>query len=200
MHKEKDEAAAKAQAKAKAKAEKLAAKAKAKADVEQAIVDTKAKKLADKQAAEQKAAEVAAAKKQVKSNLSQPKVEQPKVEPPKTSAAVKTLDTPEQAQAREAIAHLMFQEAANNSSTPAAKPAVKAEVKPKKAEKPTVAAKPKLMEPAKAVTPAIVSAAPPLPINSVQQHKLAELLTKYKADMVTPAEYQNLRAEILANP
>ena len=196
LHKEKDEAAAKAQAKAKAKAE-----------AEQAVVDTKAKKLAKKQAAEQKAAEVAAAKKQVKFNLAQAKVERAKIEQPKTSTAVKTSDTPEQAKAREAIAHALFQDAANNSTAPAAKPATPAPVakpivkaKPMKAEKPIVAKKPKVVEPAKVVAPAIVSAAPPLPINSVQQHKLAELLTKYKADMVTPAEYQKLRAEILANP
>ena len=92
------------------------------------------------------------------------------------------MDTPDQTKAREAIAHSMFQDAA--------KPAAPA----------PVAEKPKVVQPARAVAPAIVSVAPPLPINSIQQHKLAELLTKYKADMVTPDEYQKLRAAILANP
>jgi DNA polymerase III gamma/tau subunit len=162
--KEKDAAAAAAQAKAKAKAEKLAAESKAKADLAK------------------KAAEVAAAKQQVKSNLSQTKVESPKVEQPKTSTKAKTLDTPEQAKAREALAHSMFQDAANTAPATAAKPAVTS------------------APVAKPVAPAVVNVAPPLPINSVQQHKLAELLTKYKADMVTPDEYQKLRAAILANP
>ena len=178
--KEKDEAAAKAQAKVKAKADKLAAEAKAKADAEKAVADAKAKKLADKKAAEQKAAEVTAAKQQVKSNLNQPKVE-----PSKTSATVKTTDTPEQAKAREALARSLFQDAASAPTATATKP---------------IAPKPAVKAEAKLSAPAIVSVAPPLPINSIQQHKLAELLVKYKADKVTPDEYQKLRAAILANP
>jgi len=40
--------------------------------------------------------------------------------------------------------------------------------------------------------------APPLPFNAEQQQRLAELLAKYKTDLITPEEYQKQRAAILA--
>ena len=42
--------------------------------------------------------------------------------------------------------------------------------------------------------------APALPISAVKQHRLAELLAKYKADQITPEEYHRERAKILAEP
>lgn len=39
---------------------------------------------------------------------------------------------------------------------------------------------------------------PPLPISSDQQQRLSELLQRYKADQVTPEQYQTERAKILA--
>ena len=42
--------------------------------------------------------------------------------------------------------------------------------------------------------------APPLPISAAKQSQLQALLVKYKADQVTPEEYQAQRAAILAQP
>jgi len=41
---------------------------------------------------------------------------------------------------------------------------------------------------------------PPLPISSEKHEKLNELLQRYKADQVTPEQYQTERAKILAGP
>jgi hypothetical protein len=41
---------------------------------------------------------------------------------------------------------------------------------------------------------------PALPISSEKQQRLAELLQRYKADQVTPEQYQTERAKILAGP
>ena len=42
--------------------------------------------------------------------------------------------------------------------------------------------------------------APPLPISAAKEAQLQTLLAKYKANQITPGEYQKLRAEILAQP
>ncbi len=42
--------------------------------------------------------------------------------------------------------------------------------------------------------------APPLPISAEKEQRLQELLTKYKADQITPDQYQKERAKILAEP
>jgi hypothetical protein len=42
--------------------------------------------------------------------------------------------------------------------------------------------------------------APPLPISAAKEAQLQALLAKYKADQITPVEYQKQRAEILAQP
>ncbi len=42
--------------------------------------------------------------------------------------------------------------------------------------------------------------APPLPISADKQARLQALLAKYKADQISPEEYQKQRAEILAEP
>jgi hypothetical protein len=41
---------------------------------------------------------------------------------------------------------------------------------------------------------------PPSPISSEKQQRLGELLQRYKADQVTPEQYQVERAKILAGP
>jgi hypothetical protein len=41
---------------------------------------------------------------------------------------------------------------------------------------------------------------PLLPISATQQAQLQALLEKYKANQITPEEYYNQRAEILAQP
>lgn len=42
--------------------------------------------------------------------------------------------------------------------------------------------------------------APALPISADKQARLQALLAKYKADQITPEEYQKQRGEILAEP
>jgi hypothetical protein len=42
--------------------------------------------------------------------------------------------------------------------------------------------------------------APPLPISADKGQRLQELLKKYKADQLTPEQYQKERAKILAEP
>ena len=41
---------------------------------------------------------------------------------------------------------------------------------------------------------------PPLPISADKEQRLQELLKKYKADQLTPEQYQTERAKILAEP
>lgn len=181
-------------AKAKADADKAAAKAKAKADAEQAAADMKAQKAAAKKAADQKAAEIAAAKKQVKTNMEQPKMEQPMtVDAPRVTPG--NTDTPEQAKAREALAHSLFEESAATPTTPMA-PAIQPSPVPMLAPAPA----PKVQEPSKVMQPSlpVMPMAPALPISEDKQQKLQELLGKYKADQITPEEYQKQRAAILA--
>ena len=43
-------------------------------------------------------------------------------------------------------------------------------------------------------------AAPPAPINTTKQQQLTDLLNKYRADQITPEEYQKQRADIMAQP
>jgi len=194
------------QAAAQKEADEIAAKAKAKADAAQAAADLKAQKLAAKKAADQKAAEVAAAKKQVKANLESPK---PVVEAKPTTIIPQPGDTPAQAKAREALAKSLFDEAAAkpvDATAPAAtlppdslatSPERLNLKKPEPAPEPAVAAAP---APKTVIAPAPIGMAPPLPISMDKQQKLQELLTKYRADQVTPEEYQKQRAAILAEP
>ncbi len=42
--------------------------------------------------------------------------------------------------------------------------------------------------------------APPLPISAEKQQKLSDLLRKYKMDEITPEQYHEQRAKILAGP
>jgi hypothetical protein len=42
--------------------------------------------------------------------------------------------------------------------------------------------------------------APALPVSAAKEAQLKALLGKYKADQITPVEYQKQRAEILAQP
>jgi hypothetical protein len=41
---------------------------------------------------------------------------------------------------------------------------------------------------------------PPLPISADKQRRLADLLVKYQADTITPEQYHQQRAKILAEP
>jgi len=74
-----------------------------------------------------------------------------------------------------------------------AKPAVVKQAKPKpEPEEKAVAAKP-----ARVFAPV---EPPPSPISSAKEARLAELLRKYKADEITPQQYHEQRAKILAEP
>jgi hypothetical protein len=42
--------------------------------------------------------------------------------------------------------------------------------------------------------------APALPIEATKEQRLQALLQQYKADQITPAQYQKQRAEILSGP
>ena len=203
-----DKAAAKAKAKAAAAqkaADEAAAKAKAKADADQAAADLKAKKAAAKKAADEKAAEIAAAKKQVKASMENPKPAEAAPmtmtsAPSATSEAPTTGDTPAQAKAREALAHSLFEESAGTPATPAtpATTMTAPPMTPMTPAAPTTPAANPPMKPVMASGP--IGMAPPLPISAEKQQKLADLLAKYRADQVTPEEYQKERADILAAP
>jgi hypothetical protein len=77
-------------------------------------------------------------------------------------------------------------------SVKAQETAVKPDVKPK-TEK--LSAKP-----AKGLQPFQPIQGPPLSISADKQERLAELLRKYRADEITPEEYHQQRAKILAEP
>ena len=176
--------------KAKAKAEKEAAKAKAKADAAKAAADAKAQKAAAKKAADQKAAEIAAAKKQVKANMEQPK--------PAVVETAPVTDTPAQVQAKQAMANSLFQD---SSPAPTVPPTSEVQVnKPAPVVTAVVPAPaPAPVKVGQSIYPTLPSP-PPLPISMEKQQKLQELLTKYRADQVTPDEYQKQRAAILNEP
>ena len=70
----------------------------------------------------------------------------------------------------------------------------------------TTAPKPKAGPPPKK-TPAVKGQTvfqpievPPLPISADKQQRLAELLRKYRADELTPEQYHEERAKVLAEP
>jgi len=188
-------------------ADRAAAKAKAKADAAKAAADLKAQKAAAKKAAAEKAADVAAAKKQLKQNMESPKPTEATsalVESAKpaeaTAVPVESTDTPAQAKAKEALANSLFQQSATPvaPASPAA-PAAGTAPAPAAVATPAPVAPP--MTPAKMTTPAMpVMTSPPLPISADKQQQLQALLEKYKADQLTPAEYQTQRAAILAQP
>jgi hypothetical protein len=201
---------AKAKAKAKAKADKIAAETKAKADAEQAAADKKAKKEAAKLAAAQKTAEEAAAKASAKTVAPVSVKIEPspvvKAQPAPKLMTAANGDNPAQAAARAALAQKLFETSQTKSGweAPSQKPAVK-ETKPMvKAEKPKAVAPVKAEKPkSNFATPEpslkpVEAPASPLPAS--KQQKLQELLAKYKADQITPAEYFSQRTMILNEP
>jgi hypothetical protein len=138
-----------------------------------------------------------------------------------TAVAPVGVDNPDQAKAREALAHSLFEMDANTSTqpvttytpppatatttTPATTPATTAPVMstpattpaptPAPAPAPVIVAKPM---PSVSLPASPLAMPPPLPISEEKHQKLQELLTRYKADQITPEEYQKERAAILA--
>jgi hypothetical protein len=111
-----------------------------------------------------------------------------------TTAAASS-DNAAQTAARAALEEKMRELNAQQAATNAAKPAAAAPV-----QSPVVATPPASANyPGKELgLPPIT--APPLPISAAKDAQLHELLAKYMADQVTPAEYQSNRAEIMAEP
>lgn len=112
-------------------------------------------------------------------------------------------DTPAQAEARAALAQKMA-----DLGMPMNQPAAPAVPAPAPAP---VAAKPPMSQLAVVAAPApaknstttlqrIPMVAPPLPISTTKEEKLRILLAHYEADQITPEQYHEQRAAILAAP
>ena len=141
-----------------------------------------------------------------------------------------TSDAEAQAKARAALEHKMSELNQQNWATPAVAPAAPPaprpgaiqpatpEVKPAAPQTQPVAISPVKPAPP-AVKPEVVSPAnqvnanypgkelglnpiqaPPVPISAAKEAQLQELLEKYKANQITPAQYHTERARILAEP
>lgn len=206
--------------KAKIKAEKLKAK--------QAAAELKARQEAEKQAAQkqealaaqqkkaaadQAAAEAKARTEAEKQAAQQQKVSQAIVFTETTAPAAPVVgDTPAQAAARAALLK-QLQSGAPQPTTPPTTQASAAPVqktaKPK--AKPVPAVQPVVAQPSKPVPAEVKNypgkelglkpiAAPASPLDATKEQKLQALLVKYKADQLSPEEYHQQRAAILAAP
>jgi hypothetical protein len=63
---------------------------------------------------------------------------------------------------------------------------------------PVAAGQPAEAKPVPAVPAPVPMVAPPLPISGTKEQRLAELLRQYKADTITPQQYHEQRAKIIA--
>jgi colicin import membrane protein len=145
----------------------------AKATVKNSADEAKAKKLAEKKAAEAQAKAKAAQK-------------AADLKAHKAAAVVKAKE--DAAAKKQHDADVAAAKKQHDADVVAAKK--QAKLNTDAAQKPPVAA----------VVSAPDMTAPPAPVNSSKQQQLADLLNKYKADQVTPDEYQQQRAAILAQP
>jgi hypothetical protein len=158
----------------------------------------------------------------------EPKVEVPAVEEKTTAAPSKPVEeseSPAQRRALEALRKAMEQDKASRASStkpprsPAVKPTPVVAAEPKKTPKPvktdeakTIAAeakKPKAKNNASKASvkkTEVVEATPAAPVAETpsgpktKQQRLVELLEDYKADKITPQEYHEQRAKIVAEP
>jgi hypothetical protein len=122
--------------------------------------------------------------------VAKPVESRPAAAAPKTSVQVKpTDDAAHEAAMRQALTKAMDEK---NSATTAAKPAVKAAVAKPPAK--VSAATPETAVPVMAP----LKYDPNLPLSAEKQERLNTLLEKYMADQVTPQEYHEQRAKILA--
>ena len=154
--------------------------------------DLKAKQAADKMLADQQAAQAKAAAN------AKPAANQPtEAERAAMAAAIKE-------RMAAADQSKITTQAATNS------PATMAQAKKEKKQKPVAGTQPVATapQPAKTTDDNYAGkdlgmqpiAAPPLPIPASKQQELQDLLVKYRADLVSPDEYQKERAAILAKP
>jgi hypothetical protein len=126
-------------------------------------------------------------------------------------ATVRAQDNPAQAAARAALMKQMNQQPAPPTQPPPAAPAAPqtpvAPAAPAAAAAPVIvmqtnaAAVPPAPKPATVSIPGRVPiVAPALPISLSKEERLQALLDLYKADQITPEQYQKQRAAILAEP
>jgi hypothetical protein len=196
-------------AKAKAKAEKAAADAKAKQDA----ADAKAKKEAEKKLAEQQAAQAKADKAAADAKAKQDAAAKASADKMAMDSAPKNSDNQTEAQ-KAAMAQIMAAEVPTNTMTMAqsptnapatkAKPVAKVKKQKKKKAEPatqTAAAQPAMDEnyPGKDIGMKPITVPPP-PVSASKVEKLQALLAKYRADQISPEEYQQQRAAIIADP
>jgi hypothetical protein len=129
------------------------------------------------------------------------------------AVTIRAVDTPAQAAARAAVAAKLLELDAETPpwTNTAAKPAavtpaektvvmtpVNGETKAQKEAAKKAAAKAALAASANPELKPIV--APASPLSATKELRLQDLLVKYKADQVSPEEYQRQRAAILAEP
>jgi hypothetical protein len=178
-------------AKAKAKADKAAAAVKAKQEAAQAAADLKAKKEADKKLAAQRAAEAKAAKAQAKA--------QAKANQAAAAASVKAEADQKAAAQKAAVNAAMADKQAAEAQAKANPPAAETKPVPPPAVVPPPAQTGDVNYAGKDIGMKPIEA-PALPISASKEEQLQALLAKYKADQITPEEYHNQRAAILAQP
>lgn len=106
----------------------------------------------------------------------------PAVQAPVATETAPGVDTPAQAAARAALEQKMQEMGGAPAPQPSATPS---------------AAKPVVSAPAKTTGERVITA-PPLPINLSKEQKLDWLTQQYKADQITPEQYHEQRAAILA--
>lgn len=201
-------------AKAKAKADKAAADAKAKQEADQAAAkarakqaaaELKAKQEADKKLAEQQAAEAKANAKQAEVKTDTDKQEADKRLEAEKAALVAAM------RQREAAAAQAGNVSRTTTNQPAAKLKPVTKAKKEKKQKPAPAAQAAAAtsaQPTNTVESNYAGkelgmkpiASPALPIAAGKAERLQALLTKYKADLISPEEYHQQRAAILAEP
>jgi hypothetical protein len=193
-------------AKAKAKADKAAAATKVKQDADQSAAGLKAKQEAEKKLAEQQAAQAKAATAQAEAKTKADKAAA-------AAAAKQEADQREEAQHAALAAAMAANSQASASPTATNAPAAKAKVAKAKKEKKQKPA-PTAQSTAAPAQPANTAgnnyagkdlgmkpiAAPALPIAASKEERLQALLVKYKADQISPEEYHQQRAAILAEP
>jgi hypothetical protein len=119
-----------------------------------------------------------------------------KAAPKTTLAAPVAADSDTIAKAREAVREKMKV----LETQPSAEAAAVAATAPKSAAAPMVAAPAKKSKTLKGAPVFPPMQAPPPTISADMQTRLTELLQKYKAEQLTPEEYHQQRAKILAEP
>lgn len=201
---------AKEEAKAKAKAEKAAAEAKARQDAENAKAAAAAKAKADQEAKAKAKADKAAAEAKARQDAAQAQaqakvVEQEKAEADKAALATSQTNSMADMNMAGTMPGGTNTLAPRNPAPTESQPPAQTSEKKKKEQPPPTTAAPQAtsntstnyiggslgMKPI---------AAPPLPISASKEDRLNALLQKYKMDQITPEEYHQQRAAILAEP